>query len=646
MRITFFRRISQVFFLLLFIWLCAVSTLGTEWWQLRGWPVNVFLQFDPLTALGTLMSTGRVYAGLWLAVITTVLTIFFGRFFCGWVCPFGSLHQAVGYLGKLGRTHHEWLELNRYRRAQAIKYYILIFMLAAGAGNMMRRLIAAAAGQPGLPLLLACACLLAFIVAAVLRAALKWRVAFLLAAIALVAGVGLGWLDPAAGLPAASLQTGLLDPLPLMQRAVNLALLPLAERAAPEWGGAPRHYLGAGLVGLVLLAALALNWLIPRFYCRFICPLGALLGVLGRWALGRIGKTHADCSRCGRCEWHCEGACAPNSIIRPGECVLCLNCVTACDEDVMRWRARPSAWGEARAPDVHRRGFLVALVSGLAAVPLIRLNGRLGTAWSPRLIRPPGSLPEKEFLARCIKCGQCMRVCPTNIVQPAGLEASVEGIWTPVLNFRIGTSGCQPGCIACGRLCPTAAIRPFTLDEKLGRGAFAAAGPLRMGTAFIDPGRCLPWAMDVPCIVCQENCPASPKAIYVREMAQTIRDGVRRVVRREADALQVEGARWPAGRFTGGDFQCKFGDGVAGQVRRIVDNTADRLILDSAQSWELPPTPGDKVEIQIRLQRPYVDPARCTGCGICEHECPVGGLKAVRVSAEGESRHAKHAMLV
>jgi Pyruvate/2-oxoacid:ferredoxin oxidoreductase delta subunit len=40
----------------------------------------------------------------------------------------------------------------------------------------------------------------------------------------------------------------------------------------------------------------------------------------------------------------------------------------------------------------------------------------------------------------------------------------------------------------------------------------------------------------------------------------------------------------------------------------------------------------------VRLQRPYVDIERCIGCGVCEHECPVSGRKAVRVSAEGETR--------
>ena len=110
-----------------------------------------------------------------------------------------------------------------------------------------------------------------------------------------------------------------------------------------------------------------------------------------------------------------------------------------------------------------------------------------------------------------------MRICPTNVIRPALLEAGVEGMWTPVLDFTSGTSGCQSNCVACGHLCPTAAIRPLSLEERMGLGEFKDKGPVRIGTAFVDKSRCLPWAMDRPCIVCQENCPVSPKAIFTRE---------------------------------------------------------------------------------------------------------------------------------
>jgi len=48
--------------------------------------------------------------------------------------------------------------------------------------------------------------------------------------------------------------------------------------------------------------------------------------------------------------------------------------------------------------------------------------------------------------------------------------------------------------------------------------------------------------------------------------------------------------------------------------------------------------PGAVVQIEIRLKQPYVDLRYCIGCGICEHECPVEGRRAIRVWAENESR--------
>jgi formate hydrogenlyase subunit 6/NADH:ubiquinone oxidoreductase subunit I len=240
-----------------------------------------------------------------------------------------------------------------------------------------------------------------------------------------------------------------------------------------------------------------------------------------------------------------------------------------------------------------------------------------------------------------------MKICPTNIIQPALLQAGVEGLWTPVLNFRIGTSGCELNCIACGHVCPTAAIRPLTTDEKTGRGAFSAEGPVRMGLAFVDRGRCLPWAMETPCIVCQEVCPISPKAIHLREVFETVRDGQRSIAEAAASRLAVDGPSLAPGALGGGDHYA-LGEGWAAR-RRIVANTAREITLEEREQEQEQSRErvqeGMALDIQVRLQQPLVDPALCTGCGICEHACPVAGFKAIRVTAENESRHPSHSVL-
>ena len=588
MKIVTTRRISQAFFFTLFFWFCIVSTVGDKLWQLRGWPVDLFLWLDPLAAIGTALTTHTLYRPLLWALATIVLTIILGRFFCGWLCPFGAIHQFVGYLANRKKTTAQKIRLNKYRKAQSIKYFILIVLLFMAAFPSI----------------------------------------------------------------AATLQTGLLDPIPLGVRSFNLLLLPIFDRSVSFVSVSARFYEGAWLIMVVFLTAVLLNLVIPRFYCRFVCPLGALFGVISRFAVWRIGRKQSDCTDCKLCEKSCEGGCEPRGKIRISECVLCFNCLDGCRGELISYQTAPSYAGEITNPDVSRRGFVISLASGVLAVPAIRLSNKMGANWDHQVIRPPGSLAEAEFLKRCIKCGQCMRVCPTNVIQPGGLDGGLENLWTPILNNRIGSSGCQLNCTACGQVCPTAAIRPITLDEKLGRGDLADAGPIKIGTAFFDRNRCLPWAMDKPCIVCEENCPVSPKAIYTQESFNTVRDGVL-TVRKAADnfiEVEVEQALIP-GRFATGDYYCALArpstGGLAPDNRvRIIANMESSIELSADWNIENIPAPGARIEIQVRLQKPYVDIEKCTGCGICEHECPVSGKKAIRVSAVGETRSADRKFLL
>jgi polyferredoxin len=637
MKIVTVRRIAQIFFFALFAWFCVVTTVGDRWWQLRGWPVNWLLQLDPLVALGTVLTTKTVYAGLLWALATVVLTILLGRFFCGWVCPFGALHQFIGWLGRRRKKHAERVAMNQYRNGQAIKYYILIAMLAAACGGLLAELLRWPREKPAVSLVVLAASLILTLWFATRKVVSGWKQTAEWFVGLLFIGTALGFLVRPEVMVASSLQTGLLDPIPLIHRSMNLVILAAFDGVAT----ASRFYVAAWSIAAVFFAALLLNLWIPRFYCRFICPLGALFGVLARWTPWRIGKRQGECSGCELCENNCEGACDPFGKIHPHECLLCMNCLRACRQAQMTYGPNRSAAGEVPSPGLTRRGFLTAAVSGLAAVPVVRLAGSLNQNWNPGVIRPPGALAEEDFLSRCIKCGQCMRVCPTNIIQPATLEAGLEGLWTPILNFREGTSGCQLNCIACGNVCPTSAIRPLSLDEKLGRGKFEPSGPVRMGTAFVDRGRCLPWAMDVPCIVCQENCPVSPKAIYVREEFQVVRDGARTITAVAAASLTLDGAAPRPGMLGTGDYFVRL-DGAAGERRLIADNSGQDVKL--AGPWSAAPSAGSRIFIEVRLQKPYIDPALCTGCGVCEHECPVSGLRAVRVSAENESRNKRHSL--
>lgn len=132
-----------------------------------------------------------------------------------------------------------------------------------------------------------------------------------------------------------------------------------------------------------------------------------------------------------------------------------------------------------------RRSFL-ALAAG-AALPVVV------SAKDPPL-RPPGSVAEKMFRGDCIRCGSCVRACPTGIIQPD--VASLSGLLAPTLCFS-GTDYCLQDCNRCGEVCPSGVIQRLRLEEKNAH---------IIGIAEIDLSACL-LALDRECGVCVVQCP-------------------------------------------------------------------------------------------------------------------------------------------
>ena len=96
-RLPLLRRISQIFFLILFLGLLVFTSLratagaSTEM-HLRG-PVRLFFEWDPLVALVNALAGHALYRGLLWSLVILVPTMFLGRFFCGWICPMGTLQH-------------------------------------------------------------------------------------------------------------------------------------------------------------------------------------------------------------------------------------------------------------------------------------------------------------------------------------------------------------------------------------------------------------------------------------------------------------------------------------------------------------------------------------------------------------------------
>ncbi|MCL4402121.1 MAG: 4Fe-4S binding protein, partial [Acidobacteria bacterium] len=206
------RRASQAAFLMLFCW-----------WLFRQ-TANPFFTADPLAAVSNGLAARTLARGLLWSLLLLIPTFFFGRFFCGWICPLGTLHHLLSHFGARGRKR---LEGNRYQPWQRLKYGLLLALVAAAA--------------------------------------------------------------------AGSALAGLMDPFALLAKGAGaLALHP--------------PHLSQGFVLAALLAAiLAVNVVTTRFWCRALCPLGALLGAASRWSLLGLEKPGGGCEDCRRCLLHCQG---------------------------------------------------------------------------------------------------------------------------------------------------------------------------------------------------------------------------------------------------------------------------------------------------------------------------------------------------
>jgi len=432
---------------------------------------DLFFRLDPLVALAAMVAGRAWIPRLALALVTLGLTLVFGRVWCGWLCPLGTLLEWFRFRPSR--------KLRAFGKVRMVKNWLLLLILAAALfGNLSLLIFDPLA-------------LFTRTMTTAILPALNYAVTTIESALYPVP-----FLRP---------------PLNWLEGLLRGPILPVEQPVFAQ----------NALIAALFVGILALNGLADRFWCRYLCPLGALLGLVSKVSLLRpvVG---AACNRCARC----VTACRMDAIdthqgyeIVPTECTVCLDCLAACPEKSigfrLRWHPDP-----AREYDPTRRQVLAALATGAAGAVVLRTGVRAKQP-HPLLLRPPGVEDEKDFLARCLRCSQCSKVCPTSGLQPVLLEAGLEGLWTPRLVPRLGY--CDYGCNACGQVCPSGAIPPLDLNSK--RKAV-------IGVAVIDRDRCLPWAHGVPCIVCEEMCPMPQKAIRLEEVRVTNDRGEVAIVQR------------------------------------------------------------------------------------------------------------------
>ncbi len=402
-------------------------------------PAESFLVMDPLVSLSTAIASRSWVWSLISAAMILIACLLIPRGFCGYVCPLGTTIDLF-----------DWAFSSRVQRFNVsdegwwvhIKYYLL-------AGTM----------------------------------------------VAALCGV---------------LVSGFFSAIPVITRAMLFLIDPLQIGSLRGWHLIPTLNAGHAISIAMFSAVLLLGFLRPRFWCKYVCPSGAVFS-LGNLLRVTERKVESSCIHCNKCVEICPfDAIKPDFTTRTTDCTMCQSCGGVCPTHaikfVERWNVvdlKVAGVPETQETSLGRRGFLslaagtsAAVLGGAGVASATRVFGaRLGGSLVPYPVRPPGSVPEQEFLQMCIRCGECFKACPHNVLQPEGFQQGLEGLWTPFANTD--WAGCESSCNACGQVCPTGAIRALPLEEK--RVA-------RMGLAEVNLSTCLPYAEREACDLCVQEC--------------------------------------------------------------------------------------------------------------------------------------------
>lgn len=399
-------------------------------------PAESFLALDPLASISAAIA-GRILVGaLAAAAIVLMISIVFPRAFCSYVCPLGATIDLF-----------DWAIARRVRRHPTtgqrwwlhLKYMLLTAVLGSAAFGV--------------------------------------------------------------------LLSGFVAAIPVVTRAFAFILAPLQTGAVRGWHQVPP--LGAGQIFSIalFLTILCLGFVRPRFWCRYVCPTGALFS-LGNYFRVFERRSPDRCAACAKCVEMCPfDAIEPDFSTRAAECAICRTCGGVCPTGAIEFGLRKKvAATEPAEAEQERRHFLrrmagtaVGLAGGIGSAGAVRIFDAMTVPANARTpVRPPGSLPEEDFLATCLRCGECYRACPNDALQPAGMKFGLESLWTPALvpNW----SGCEPSCANCGQVCPTGAIRPLPIEEKKA---------VRIGLAIVNRETCLPFAGHSACQLCYDECLAA-----------------------------------------------------------------------------------------------------------------------------------------
>ena len=467
------RRFSQIIFLLFFF----ILFLKARYPYNDSLSADLFLRFSPLIPLFDFIQNLSLSWLFWPAILILFLTVFLGRFFCGWICPLGT---TIDISSKVVKSPSNRISI-KFDKLRYLKFGILIaaVLLAFFSINLWSYFDPLSIFNRALTVTL-------------------YPLGTLVSESFLLGITNIAFLE---------------DPAYWLYDWYKAIIMPENQAFVQQifW------------ITLFFLAILGMEKLSRRFWCRYLCPAGAWLGFLSQFRFYEriVGDA---CPVCNKCQVECKMNAIPEgdvSYTSKIECIECFNCGSLCPPKkksiTYRWRWKPYH----TKVDIERRQFITTTAASFVSLGLLSV-GIHNREKEERLIRPPGSLPEDEFLNRCIRCMECVRICASNgtCLQPESIQNNVLELWTPVALMREGY--CEYNCNLCGQVCPTEAILPLTLEKKK---------KTPMGLAYFNKNLCIPYAQNKDCIVCEEHCPTPDKAIKFEVKDLILPDGTSKKIK-------------------------------------------------------------------------------------------------------------------
>jgi polyferredoxin len=216
------------------------------------------------------------------------------------------------------------------------------------------------------------------------------------------------------------------EPITVLVRGLTTASRPainyfMLERKKDFIWPAATWWLPAIPLGLALL----LNLVEKRFWCRYLCPLGALIGLGSKFSWIKRRVSQMSCVQCGDCAKSCPmGAISPEQDYTndPAECIMCMDCAAVpCPKAAITFeRGSMVSWPNEFDP--NRRGAIATVGTSAVAVGLLAADVGGVKEAKTTVLRPPGAQGD-DFLSKCIRCDQCIEDCPGQVLHPAALEA-------------------------------------------------------------------------------------------------------------------------------------------------------------------------------------------------------------------------------